>query len=169
MNQRLYSNFINSIRSEETKIKYDYCINDFIKFVGTDNLTDLAVEQSVIDYIGYMRDRKLSSKTINVRLSAIYHFYAMNDVTLNKVKIGKFKPEFVRTKKDRAYSHSEIGKMLQNAELRMKICILLMATSGLRLGGLPLLKLKNIENNNIVRVYENSNEEYFTFITPETQ
>ena len=169
MEQRLYSNFINSIRSEETKRKYKYCLEDFTTFVGTDNLTDLAIEQSVIDYIGYMRDRKLSSKTINVRLSAIYHFYAMNDVTLNKVKIGKFKPEFVRTKKDRAYSHSEIGKMLQNSELRMKICILLMATSGLRLGALSLLKLKNIENNKLVGIYEGTNEEYFTFITPETQ
>ena len=175
MEQRLHSNFINSIRSEETKIKYKYCLNDFVNFIGTDNLLDIAIEQSVIDYIANMRDRQLSSKTIDVRLSAIYHFYAMNDVTLNKVKIGKFKPEQTRTKKDRAYSHEEIGKMLQNSELRMKICILLMASSGLRLGALPDLRLRNISDyqqyinktDNKITVYENTNDEYFTFVTPE--
>ncbi len=41
-----------------------------------------------------------------------------------------------------------------------------LSSSGIRIGALPSLKLTNLEDNKIV-VYENTNDEYFTFITPE--
>jgi integrase len=56
--------------------------------------------------------------------------------------------------------------MLEIADLRMKIVILLMASSGLRSGSIADLKLCNLEKNKLT-VYENTNEEYFTFVTPE--
>lgn len=171
MSQTSYYNFINSLRAEETKTKYKAGLKDFMKFVEVqdfDSLLKIEVEKSIIDYVVFSRD-KVSSSSVHNRLASIYHFYTMNDVLLNKTKISKYKGEFIRTKKDRAYTNVEIGKLISNADLRMKVCILLMASSGLRLGALPLLKLKNIENNRIVRVYEASNEEYFTFLTPETR
>ncbi len=90
----------------------------------------------------------------------------MNDVLLNKTKISKYKGEFRKVKKDRAYTHKEIGKLLQISDLRMKVCILLMAGSGLRMGALCDLKIKHLQDNKLT-VYENTNEEYFTFIDPE--
>jgi integrase len=49
----------------------------------------------------------------------------------------------------------------------MKVCILLMAGSGLRLGALTDLKLRHLQDNRLI-VYEGSNEEYMTFATQET-
>jgi site-specific recombinase XerD len=168
--QRAEYNFVNSINAKETRQKYELCIKDFMRFLQVDNydsLLKIDVEKSIINYIVDLR-KKVSSSTLHTRLASIYHFYAMNDVLLNKNKIKKFKGEFLRAKKDRAYSHEEISKLLSNADLRMKVCILLMASSGLRLGALPLLKLKNIQDNKIAGVYEGTNQEYFTFVTPET-
>lgn len=48
-----------------------------------------------------------------------------------------------RIRKDRAYTHEEISKLLEVAELRMRVVILLLASSGVRLGAIPLLKLRN--------------------------
>ncbi|HSA73433.1 MAG TPA: hypothetical protein VLD84_05705 [Nitrososphaeraceae archaeon] len=61
-----------------------------------------------------MREKKLSFNSISTRLKAIYHFYDMNDVSLNKKKIEMFKGESIRKVVDRAYNHEEISKILDN-------------------------------------------------------
>jgi hypothetical protein len=56
--------------------------------------------------------------------------------------------------------------MLGVADERMKIVILFLASSGIRIGAIPLIKMRNLQENKII-VYESTNEEYYTFITPE--
>lgn len=166
--QLAYDNFINTIKSKASKITYRNNLQLFMRFLGItepEALLKINVEDSIIDYIVTMRD-KVSSATLHNRVASIYHFYDMNDIVINKTKLSKFKGEFKRVKKDRAYTHEEIGKLLQIADLRMKICILLMACAGLRKGAICDLKFKNLQDNKLT-VYENANEEYFTFITPE--
>jgi integrase len=167
--QRSQYNFINSINSKETRQKYESYIKDFMNFLKIkdyDSLLKINIEKSIIDYIVSLR-KKVSSATLHTRLASVYHFYTMNDVLLNKTKISKYKGEFLRVKKDRAYTNQEISKLLQIADLRMKVCILLMASSGLRLGAIPDLKLKHLHDNKLT-VYESSRQEYFVFLTPET-
>jgi integrase len=60
-------------------------------------------------------------------------------------KINKYHGEFRKVIKDRPYSHEEIHRLLQIADLRMKVCILLMASAGLRFGAIPDLKMKHLE------------------------
>jgi integrase len=94
----------------------------------------------------------------------------MNDVPLNKKKINMFKGETTRKVVDRAYTREEIKKILDISDLRTKIIILLMASSGLRIGALPSLRLRNLEKINSIykiTVYEGSNSQYYTFCTPE--
>jgi integrase/recombinase XerD len=126
---------------------------------------EVNAEESLKRYIIEMRD-KVSSATLHNRIASIYHFYDMNDIVINKTKISKFKGEFKRVKHDRAYTREEIGRFLELSDLRLKVCILLMAGSGLRYGAISDLKLRNLQDNKLT-VYENTNEEYFTFITPE--
>jgi integrase len=83
-----------------------------------------------------------------------------------------FKGEFSRKSVDRSYTHQEISKILQVCDLRMKVVILLMASSGCRVGAIPSLKMRNLEKvskNSVykVTVYEGSKESYYTFTTPE--
>jgi len=150
-------------------------------YYGLAKLTDLLkldIQNSIIKYLIALREKGLSSNSISVRLNAIFHFYEMNDVVLNKKKIKKFKGEFSRKVIDRAYTHQEISRILQVSDLRMKVIITLMASTGCRVGAIPLLKIRNLEmmdmdkdntKNNIykVTVYEGSGETYFTFTTPE--
>jgi integrase len=133
------------------------------------------LQQQIIDYIISLREEnKLNANTINSRVSPVKKFYETNDVELrwNRIKsyIGKGRNK--KYKKDRPYTHLEIQKMLEKADQRGRIAILLMSSSGIRVGALTSLKLRNLERidkYNIYKmtVYENENEEYITFCTPE--
>jgi hypothetical protein len=62
--------------------------------------------------------------------------------------------------------------MLEKADQRGRIAILLTSSSGIRVGALTSLKLRNLEridkyNLYKITVYENEDEEYITFYTPE--
>jgi len=50
-----------------------------------------------------------------------------------------------RKNTDRASTHEEIKKILDVADLRMKVIVLLMASTGMRIGGIPELKLRHLE------------------------
>jgi len=48
----------------------------------------------------------------------------------------------------------------------MRVVTLLLASSGIRLGAIPTIKLRDLEDNKLT-IYEHTREEYITFITPE--
>lgn len=117
-----------------------------MKFCDIDNFQDLIVQQNqIIPYLMSLREKKLSYNSISTRLNAIYHFYDMNDVSLNKKKIKMFKGEYTRKVVDRAYFHEDIKKILDVSDLRAKTIVLLMASSGLRIGALPDIRVRNLE------------------------
>jgi integrase len=70
---------------------------------------------------------------------------------------------------DRPYTHEEISKMLDKADQRERVVILLMASSGIRIGALPRLKTRNLEKVDKYSLYKITGEdnEYITFCTPE--
>ena len=109
-------------------------------------------------------------------VAAICKYYKINDIYLNTDKIKQYLPEFKRSKKDRAYSAEEIQSLLNIVDDRFRAVILLLASTGVRVGAIPQLQLRNLEkielegsNTSIykITVYEGFNEEYFTFCTPE--
>ena len=94
----------------------------------------------------------------------------MNDIRINERKIDKFLGERTCKIKDRAYTHEVIKKLIDAADIRVKIIILLMASTGMRVGAVSNIQLKHLEEIEglyKVTVYEKSKEEYFTFCTPE--
>ena len=99
-------------------------------------------------------------------INALKKFCEMNDLVLNWKKISQYIGEYQRVAKDRAYKHEEIKTLVDSADLRMKVILLLMASSGMRIGAIPDLKLKHVSGNKIT-IYENTKEEYYTFITDE--
>ena len=167
----LYLNFINSIKSDITKKIYEYNLRLFMEYCNINKFEDLmGQENKIIPYLMSLREKKLSFNSISTRLNAIYHFYDMNDVTLNKKKIKMFKGECTRKVLDRAYEQKDIKKILDVSDLRAKTIVLLMASSGIRIGSLPDMRIRNLEKiNNIykITVYEGSNSQYFTFCSPE--
>lgn len=81
-------------------------------------------------------------------------------------------PEEVRVKKDRAYLDTEIHDLLEMSNERTRAIILLLTSSGMRLGGLAGLQLCDLEERGDIykiTVYRNTKSEYFTFCTPEAK
>lgn len=115
-----------------------------------------------------MRNQGKGYAAIHNYVAAALAFYKINDVILNVNKINKFIPAQKKIRKDRAYTHEEISKLLELSDERMRTVILLMASSGIRVGALPLLRLRNLEGQKLT-VYEADREEYFSFISPECQ
>ncbi|MGH9987328.1 MAG: tyrosine-type recombinase/integrase, partial [Nitrososphaeraceae archaeon] len=110
---------------------------------------------------------------IHGRLASIFHFYTINRVTLNKLYVSKFQQEKKKVKKDTAYSREQIGQMLSTCNVRQKVIVLLLASTGMRVGALHSLSLSNLKRINIngnqylykIIVYEMEKEEYYTFTT----
>ncbi|MFZ0697856.1 MAG: hypothetical protein WAM88_12040, partial [Nitrososphaeraceae archaeon] len=99
-------------------------------------------------------------------------FFENHEIMLNWRKIAKYYPEEV-TNNLRAYTRQEIAKLLSVADLRDRCVILLMASAGIRVGGIKTIKLKHLkrlQDNNIgvLTVYPDSKaERYDTLVTPE--
>jgi integrase len=98
----------------------------------------------------------------------------MNDVVLNWKKISNYLGENIKLFKDRAYTTEEIQQLLTKADERMRVVILLLASTGMRIGAIPGLKLKHltkIEHFGLplyqITVYENTKDEYYCFCSPE--
>ena len=176
----LYLNFIEAITSEETKEKYRYWFGLYLKFLKI-NLDDIyklleqdkkTIEKDIISYVLHLRKEKFAFATINTRLAAILLFYTMNDIVINRKKIGKFQGEKIKAVKDRAYTKEEIQKIIENCDIKFKVVISLMASTGCRVGAIPKLKindLKYIEEHKLYQIiyYVGTKDEYYSFTTPE--
>jgi hypothetical protein len=123
-----YNNFVDTIKTTETLWQYKYGLvrfMNFLKITDVDNLIVLAqniavLQQKIIDYISYLKNEKtLGGVTVNLYLAPIFHFYSMNDVVLNRKKIGKYIPEFIKSRKDRAYTREEIARLLEFCNLHI--------------------------------------------------
>jgi integrase len=128
----------------------------------------------ICDFIIYLRSKTtLSSGSISTYVSAIRKFYTMNDVQLNWTKIHSFEGEREKKVEDRPYTHSEIKTLVENTDPRNRAIILLMASSGPRVGALPHVRIRDLEPNDNYGIYKityypNSRKfRYFSWCTPE--
>jgi integrase len=171
--------FQESLKSPYTKKAYILNLKKYMDYLGVANNWNTSdprkIEQSIIDYIIHLKKEK-SYSVIHSRVAAILAFYKINDdVVLNTSKIKRFMPEQRKSNKDRSYTHQEIKNVFDAADERMKTVILLLASTGMRIGAIPELRLRNLEKISInsefeiykITVYEGDKEEHFTFTTPE--
>jgi integrase len=139
-----YRNFINSLDSEVTKSHYRQVFPYFMKFCNIDDYEKMLkfdrpkLEGLIRDYLIHLRqDKKLAPISIASYLSAIHHFYEMNDIDLRWNKLKKFKAKLKTVVEDKPYTDGQIKALLAAASLRDKCIILIMASAGLRRGALP--------------------------------
>lgn len=170
----IYSNFIDSIASKFTKSGYVNTLKNFMLFLKTDKYSDLTtmsqdrIFDSIKSYILHMKSTGLRSRTILIKLYALKCFYDMNDVEdIKWKKLKRFRGEDSDINEDRGYQHEEIQQILNVSDLRTKAVVLLLASSGIRVGALSTLKVGSIGSNLSITVYAKSQQKYTTFITPE--
>lgn len=160
-----------SFRSELSCKTYTYHLLKFCDNpVSLLDLTQKEAEDRLIDFIIRRRNMGNPCGYIKNFVKAVCRLYLVNDIVLNVAKIHRFMPEDVRVKKDRAYTVEEIRKILSIGDERTRVIVLLLASTGIRLGAIPLLKYSDLESKgDIYRiiVYSNSKGEYYTYCTPE--
>jgi integrase len=167
------------MKSPATKKMYLFYFNKYRQFVLEENIiredTKL-IETQVIDFLLYLKTKNLSHKTITSNLSAIMHFYTMNDIILNRRKITKFiNTDQKKRSKNAGYTSEQIHKVLEISDERLKAIILIYASTGIRLAALPSLRMKDLTEISLdekeklyrITIYEGYQEEYVTFCTPE--
>jgi integrase len=170
--------FLNSIKSNATKHMYLTCLQRYLEFANYKTINDLVEkykdqkdkERKVINFVIQLKEEGKNFRSIRNYLTPIISFYKINDVMLNSKKINKFMPTETRAKKNRGYLHEEVQKMLDIADKRMRAVILLLVSSGCRIGAIPTLHIRDIEKSGDVykiTIYENDAEEYYSFITKE--
>jgi integrase len=171
-----YDKFIKSCRSEVTKKAYAFILNRFMAHYELSDYEDILslsvkqLEEMVVDYLLFMRKDNLSKSYVTQQISAIKRFLFMNDVVLNWNKIIEYKGEFKRKQKDEAYTAEQINKILQTCDSRSRVMVLIFASTGIRIGALPELRLRSLKKiGDLYQItfYEGYNDEYTTFCTPE--
>jgi hypothetical protein len=175
-----YANFINALSSPATRKGYENSLRRYLEHHKLKSPDDLLmhvgnprlIESQIIDYIMTLRKDGIAYASIQFYVAPIFTFYQLNDVVLNRKKVSRYLGEYKRVVKDNAYTTEQIQQMLQNADIRMRMILLLLTSTGARIGALPSLVLGNltkIPELGIYRVlfYEDSSSEYYNFTTRE--
>ena len=181
--------WLETIKSNTTKNTYSIHILLFCKFHNVDpdlllqlNNSEGQLKTMVLNYIihlkkmakqsaGKPKKGELSVNSIKFYLAGVKSFFEFNEITLPWKKIAKFYPGDV-TNSYRSYTKEEIMKLLSVADPRDRCVILLMASSGIRVGAIQTLKVKSVRrlDNGIglVTVYPESKDSvYVALVTPE--
>jgi hypothetical protein len=197
---RSYKLFRQGIKAEKTLEFYNRQLYYFCEFLGMDteqlieyygpykkvngkNKPNLEGQQqlqrNIKNYVLNLQekvDRKeIKPSTCVVRIPPVKLFCEMNDVLLNWTKIGKLLPRTDLVAQDEAYTREQIQKMLTFCDLRTRIIVLMLASSGIRLEALARLRHGDFnpiysENSLVavhVKVYRGTTAEYDSFATPE--
>jgi hypothetical protein len=133
------------------------------------------MEERVIAFVYSQKEKGLAFATVRQRLAAIRHLYDMNRKTWNwkyiiKSSLGKSEGG----KRDRAYRHDELSRMMEVGDLRSTAIVTIASSSGMGEAALAPLNFEHIEEmitplERVYRfvVYAGTSEEYVTFRTPE--
>ena len=179
------NNFFKGFRSEATRYSYLKKLREFLSFSGlsADEVIAIALsdpkrlEGLIGEYVGYLKCRNVSGSTIRQGVQAVKHLLVMNDseTSISWYKLSKLMPPARKVGLDRAPTKEEIRRLLEYADIRMRALILLLVSSGIRIGSVEHLKWKHVEEvvTNGQRFAKlrvpvaKGGDGYITFISPE--
>ena len=196
-----YRNFKDSIRSNDTFLSYDAKLKAFMKSKGLapsqgqysqliEGKDTRDIESDIASFISSLRERHYTLGSQKSYLNALIHFYSMNDVPIRRKWISKFMSNDDNNNEDdngngeKPYTRDQIARLLEYSDIRSRAMILLMCSSGMRVGGLSSVTdsertktkylrvgdLTPVEEHKIyqITVYSYSkSDKHWTFCTPE--
>lgn len=186
--------FFDAIRSPVTKRKYELRLTQFLDYAGVKGDTLALKARSFVDMArkdfdrttftinSFLQEQKaraeageINASTISIYVKPLKLFCEMNDIPINWKKISRKLPPGRHYADDRAPSKVEISTLLSYPDRRMKPLLLVMISSGIRIGAWGDLSWGHIEPINEkgmvvaakVKVYPGDSEQYETFISGE--
>lgn len=177
-----YDNFQAALQQKApaTRKTYDDSLKQYMKHYRIERYDLLltgpneALEDRIKDFFQVIRNTEKSFSTANKTFWALRKFYSANRIVLNWDHVSSFmpaKPE--KEEEDRPYTHEEVSTCLSEADDRTKTAILIMATSAARVGGLPGIRIKDLEfidkyDLYCIKIYPmDQTHRYRTFVTPQ--
>lgn len=174
--------FYKSLKTEATKKAYEIWLEKFFAHSHTDydSLLQLSVKEikeKVQNYVLDLLDKTEktgipSPNSYNAMMTPIQSFLELNEIEFSWKNIKKFYPKRVPNSNQFPYDDEDILELLgATTSLRNKAFIHFLASTGVRVGAIPQLKIedvKEIEDGAIVTIYRDSTEEYRTCLTPES-
>jgi len=167
------------LQSEKTREGYLYHLKRFSKYYELESIEKILefdnLKEKIEDYVISFKNNGKSVSYIRVILFALQSFCEANDYDgINWKRLRRLLGKRSKPKKSRPFSTDEIKQMLSvTRNLRNKAVILFLSASGVRRGAFPELKIRNLKEMSngclAITVYENSNEEYVTFINLEAK
>ncbi|HLN35646.1 MAG TPA: hypothetical protein VK250_10270 [Nitrososphaeraceae archaeon] len=191
-----YSLFVYAIRSEVTRDYYIRRLRILFNYINLES--NKTIEERcnyfarkgtkdpnwafncVVKFWQYQEERvvkeEITGATLRNFVKAIKLFCEMSDIPIQWKKITRGLPKIRRHAVDRAPTIEEMQKICEYPDRRVKGIVYTMASSGIRLGAWDYLRWGHIQkierNSKIIAariiVYAGDDEEYFSFITPET-
>ena len=190
--------FLSLLGSPESKRQYPQRLQVFFNFLGLEgDIKDQStsfikqykkqdgeeLERQLIMFAAHQKDRvvkkEISPSTVPNYFKAIKLFCEANRMGRNvgwKV-VSKAIPRGFSAADDRAPTLEEIQKLLEFPDRRIKPLVLILVSSGIRIGAFEQLKWKHItplyrnETNELIAakilVYPGDREQYYSFLTPE--
>ena len=167
--------FEESIKSPYTRKVYTTCLKKYFQFPGSSKVIDSTdsrkIEDHITDFITSMKKQGKSFGAIHNYVAAVCKYYRRNRVTLDTRHIHEYLPDRGNQKRIGHIHISEIQSLLDISDDRFRAIILLLASTGMRIGAIPEIRLRNIEKISIdsvitvhkITVYEGFKEEYTTF------
>lgn len=178
--QRAYKLFVSAINSPRTLMKYDGDLLKFMKFAKYSDYNSILLDDSetiqehLEDYVMEIKKATVKRSTVKGKLQAIELFLEVNKKMFYKKALHLMYPkETTKRGNEHPYSNEDILKMLNVKSKRSIALIHFFASTGARPAVVddPVLKFKNIYpmqgGCKAVFLYDESNEEYWAFLTPE--
>jgi integrase len=168
--------FSEAIRSPESRKVYLRSITQFQKETGftlhREATNAKGLQDALIAWTVRAKSEGKSYSRILGMMSAVFKYASVYDVEIKEKKIRGFLPENTKIVQDRIYSREEIRTLLESCRPREKAIILLLISTGARVGALPTLKVKHLTRLNDGRykvlLYAGAiGEEVITFLTLE--
>lgn len=191
-------NFTYALKSKDAKRQYPSLLNRFLCFVNLEGdleqkcekLLELAksnpslFQSNMIRYCNEQKRRieqgEIREGTMRNYIKAIKLFCEMNEINVFWKKISKGLPVAVQASDDRPPTIEEILELIKDyPDRRLKVIVLIMVSSGIRIGAWNYLQWKHIEpiyeqrgDTRIlitakIIVYAGTPDKYYSFMTPE--
>lgn len=184
--------FLSTLKSESTKTNYLYWLDRYMEHYQMKSYDDLlkdsteVIQTKIEDYVRELRRIRATRALVKATIYALFHFFAMNRIILNEKIIKKLLPEQETKAGGEAYSDEDVQKIIQAVDKtkikkhkkwhfrkpRARALVHVLASSGMRIGGLVDLKFQDIEpieDCYKIMVYAKTRHEYTTFVTPEAR
>jgi hypothetical protein len=167
-----FDSFLASLRSDATRVSYRSNIRAVLG-ADPDAFLSMPPEEAkalLVDYIVKNRDRvtgaTLANKVLDVKAFCDEYSKQLDwKVIRRKVPVARY------VGVDRAPTAEEVRGMLKGVDRRTRFVVLVMASSGIRVGAFDWLQVKDLavlgSGLGLLTVYRGEPEEYPAFVTPE--